>query len=105
MGANSQLRAEMGQARDVGTVVNAISDLTRSFGEIRRWSFCRDRETGELTVFIMLGTPELNATVARALGGTIADDQIRFLIPPVWQERPPSAGEPPLSTHAPRTAR
>jgi hypothetical protein len=75
---NGELASELRNAKDVGDVVNAVSKLSKCYGDIRRWKFFRQPGRDVLRFFIQLDRPEFHPDLARELGGEVQGEEVSF---------------------------
>jgi hypothetical protein len=99
---SAELREELAQCRDVGEIVNLVTNTSLEYSGIQRWTFVRDAERRVLRFFLELSDRRQHAALAKLLGGQVIDGEISFEVPLQYaappQERRPSPLAPDLLT-------
>jgi hypothetical protein len=76
-----ELLDELRQCRDVGEIVNLVTNASLEYSGIQRWTFVRDAERRVLRFFLELADSAQHAKLARSLGGSVQGNEICFEVP------------------------
>ena len=78
---SDDLLDELKQCRDVGEIVNLVTNASLEYSGIQRWTFVRDAERRVLRFFLELADRDQHPKLARDLGGTVQGNEICFEVP------------------------
>jgi hypothetical protein len=93
---NEDLLDELKQCRDVGEIVNLVTNASLEYSGIQRWTFVRDAERRALRFFLELCDRAQHPKLARTLGGTVQGNEICFEVPLHAGFLAPDTPQPPL---------
>jgi hypothetical protein len=78
---SEDLLDELKQCRDVGEIVNLVTNASLEYSGIQRWTFVRDAERRVLRFFLELADRDQHPKLARSLGGAVQGNEICFEVP------------------------